>query len=127
MIGAIFAALLSVWKQPITAPILARVKFLGDVAKYASIWQLIVGGLLYRLSPAEFNAKPAFFVKMGLYVVGGIMSGLLLKRQGARAKTALEGGQSSVVVLGIRNILLMQMLFLITMVAIGVALVSGGK
>lgn len=123
VIGATFAAYVAVWKKPTTAVGLERTRFLGEIAKYGSIWQLLTGLLLVFREPSEFSGKQIFWVKIGLYVVNGLIASLILSRQGKAAGLAVSQGQTPS-----RSVALTILVLLLTVVAIagiGVFLVSG--
>ncbi len=123
IIGISILALASVIKPPLTAKNLDRLGFIGRFGMWASTWQFITGALLYAREPSEFNHNVWFWIKIGLYVLEGTLSSMVIGRQVKRVSAAIAQNQPPLS-RGLAATALTVALSVLLMASIGVVLVS---
>ena len=81
MIGMITVALVISFSK---TEIVGRWKlfgFFGKLGMIAAIWQLATGVGLYLLEPEQFKNNPLFWVKIGLFMLDGIIATQIVDRR----------------------------------------------
>lgn len=123
VLGAGFFSLLSSWRQPFDAARLNVFRFVGRFGLMASIWQFLTGLILYWPEHQEFNHRPLFWIKIGLYLAEGAMVSMLIDRRVKQAEAKAQG-QVLPPVTGLSTAVLVWTVILFTIAALGVVLVQ---
>lgn len=126
MIGIGALALKAVVRPPLTEQSLDRMGFVGGLGMWASIWQLLTGVLLMLQEWSEHSHNPLIWTKIGLWVLEGVVSSMLIGRQVRRIRAALAQHQPPPRA-GLATVLLVNLLLILTIAAIGVLVVSGSE
>lgn len=126
IIGIVLLAVIAVFKPPVTAQAMDRLRFVSHFGKAASLWMLVTGLILAYQDWGEFKGSRVFWIKIVLYVVEGILASTLLGRQARQTATQTTNGQTTS---GspLRWTLVLHAILILAIAALGVILVSGGR
>lgn len=125
LLGIVILSVLAVIKPPVTKQAMDRLHFISRYGVWGSAWQFLTGVVLYYQDRAELNHQPIFWVKLGLYVIEGILASTLLQRQSKAMAQATASGQTAPGN-NFRLTLWIHAGLIIAIAVLGVWLVSGG-
>lgn len=120
IIGIIFFSVILTFRPHLPPEKLSMLRWIGRFGMAASIWQLLTGIYLTSTEWSEFRDSRLFWVKMGLYVLEGIIAGLLIERRVKHASQENTGR-------GFGLTFLLWSVIILGIVIIGVLLVEGQR
>lgn len=91
MLGVVFTSLIIVFKKtlsPESVGILKRIQLFGTVG---AIWQTITGLILFFQEKEEFIGSSIFWVKMGLFILDGVLAVLIIGSKIRKAEAQAKG------------------------------------
>ncbi len=118
-----FFALILIFHQPIDQRRSGIYHFMARFGMAASIWQLLTGVVLYLHEPSTFNHRTLFWVKIGLYVIEGMMVSLFIDKRVKQAWNKANG-QTLAPIAGLPMTVLAWAIVIFAIAAIGVVLVE---
>lgn len=123
MFGVVFFSFMIVMKKVIDPSKLALLKNIYVFGTVGAIWQVITGLILYFQEPDEFKTSNIFWIKMGLFVLDGIIALAIIDR---RIKSATSPQtKDDVNFMNTYLWSLLSLLIILSVVTLGVFLVEG--
>lgn len=123
MLGVVFLSFMIVIKKVIDPTKLSLLKNLYVFGTVGAIWQVITGLILYFQEPDEFKTSNIFWIKMGLFVLDGIIALAIIDRKIKSAASAKTKGDVDLMKTYIWN--LVSLLIISSIITLGVFLVEG--
>lgn len=122
MLGTVFFAFIIAFKKVLDPSKLAILKNIFVFGTIGAIWQTATGIILYFQENGEFKDSKMFWVKIGLFILDGIVALLIVDR---RIKT-VESGSKGEANLGKTYLWsLLSLLIIISIIILGVFLTEG--
>lgn len=122
MLGVVFFAFLIVLEKNLDSVKLSVLKKIYIFGTVAAIWQLITGVILYFLDDGEFRDSKMFWLKIGLFLLDGIVAVGIVDR---KIKTVESKSKGNVDFQKTYLWNLFSLLIVISIITIGVFLTEG--
>jgi len=91
MLGVVFTSLIIVMKKTLSQESVGILKKIQLFGTLGASWQVITGLILFFQEKGEFIESTLFWVKMGLFVLDGVIALLIIGRQIKKAESLRKG------------------------------------
>ena len=91
MLGVVFTSFIIVFKKTLDQTSLAILKKIQLFGTVGAVWQTITGLILFFQEKGEFIESKIFWVKMGLFILDGVIALLIIGRQIRKAEAPVFG------------------------------------
>lgn len=122
MLGVVFFAFLIVLKRNLDPSKLSILKNIYVFGTVAAIWQTVTGVILYLQEDGEFRDSKIFWVKIGLFLLDGIIAVGIVDR---KIKMIESGSKGNVDLKNTYLWNLFSLLIIISIITLGVFLTEG--
>lgn len=117
MIGVIVVALMVAFSKTAIEGRWKLFEYFGRLGMAAAIWQVVTGMGLFILEPEDFKINTLFWVKMGLFVLDGLIATQIVDR---RVRAVLSKGQAKLSASVLSTPFLANFLILALIITLGV-------
>ncbi len=120
IIGAVLFSLILLLRKPFLKANLGLAKFIDRFASVVVGIQLLTGLYLYFSEPENFKNNKLFWIKMGLFILSGIVSGGAMKMK--MKKIAMSANGETVDVSSAKTLAWAALLIVLAMAILGVVI-----
>ena len=122
LVGVVVFSIILNIQNVVTQERLKIFQLIRDTGTYAAILQLVTGLVLYFQEPGEYNESTYFWIKIGLFVLDGIIAVIIIDRKTKNALATKTGETAPTSRMTIW--LLANLVIIISIIALGVYIVE---
>ena len=122
MLGVVFFALVIYFKKSLEPSVLAILRTILLFGTIGAIWQVITGLYLFFNERSEFQDSQIFWIKIGLFILDGILALFIIDR---KIKTAEARAKGEIILKDVRSWGLLSLMIILSIIILGVYLTEG--